>query len=103
MTDITIEDLKEDLQDLDFLKPHLYKIILLNDDYTPISFVEDLLQDLFFKTKLEAKALSLEIHEYGRSIVAKYPLEVANMKVNQVHELAKINDYPLKAIIEKED
>lgn len=89
-------------KELDLLKPHLYEVVLLNDDYTPIKFVIFIIQDLFFKTEEEANLLALEVHYKGEAVIAKYPLEVALMKVKRVHEMAKAQEHPLKAITRKD-
>lgn len=100
IADPLLEEQAEKEQDL--LKPSLYQVIILNDDYTPINFVISLIKSLFFKTEEVAEILALQIHNEGESIIAKYPLEVALMKVKQIHQMAKAEGYPLKAITRKE-
>lgn len=97
----TVIDL-QDQKEVDFFKPSFYEVVILNDDYTPINFVIYLIQELFFKTEEEAKILALEVHYKGESVIAKYPLEVAVMKVKKIHDMAKAQEHPLKAITRKD-
>ena len=86
------------------LKPKLpknYKVILLNDDYTPMEFVVDVIQKVFRKTHDEATKIMLQIHTEGIGICGIYPLEIAEIKMNQVLNLSKESQHPLQCIIEK--
>lgn len=86
------------------LKPKLpknYKVILLNDDYTPMEFVVDVIQKVFRKTHDEATKIMLQIHTEGIGICGIYPLEIAETKMNQVLNLSKESQHPLQCIIEK--
>lgn len=90
-------DLREKLQ-----KPSLYKVILLNDDFTPMDFVIYVLKSFFNKTDDEAHDIMMQVHKDGAGIAGVYSFEVAEMKSAQVNMLAKDNQHPLKSVIEKE-
>ena len=83
-------------------KPALYRVVLLNDDYTPMEFVVWLLITVFQKTNEEATRLMLDVHYKGKGICGLYPYDVARTKVEQVKELAKSHQHPLECILEKE-
>ena len=83
-------------------KPPLYKVILLNDDYTPMEFVVALLQQLFGKGPAAATQIMLAIHRSGLGVAGVYVLEVAETKVAAVHRMAEQRGYPLRAGVEKE-
>lgn len=83
-------------------RPALYKVILLNDDYTPQEFVVWLLESVFNKSAEEAVRIMLHVHQTGVGICGIYTFEVAETKVAQVMELARRNDHPLQCIMEKE-
>jgi len=81
--------------------PSLYKVIILNDDYTPMEFVVYVIQKVFQKTYDDATRLMLKIHTEGIGVCGMFPLEIAEMKMNQVINLAKEDQHPLQCIIEK--
>ncbi len=83
-------------------KPSLYKVLLLNDDYTPMDFVVHILKVYFQKDEVAAHEIMIQVHTQGRGIAGVYSYDVAESKVVQVIEYAKKNDYPLKAVLEKE-
>ncbi|MGV6800390.1 MAG: ATP-dependent Clp protease adapter ClpS [bacterium] len=83
-------------------KPSLYKVILLNDDYTPQEFVVWLLEAIFQKSPEEATKIMLHVHQSGVGICGIYTYEVAETKVAQVLELARRNEHPLQCTMEKE-
>jgi len=83
-------------------RPPLFKVILLNDDYTPMEFVVELLKAVFHKQHAEATRIMLHIHQNGMGIAGIYPFETAETKVRTVEELARANQYPLKCVMEKE-
>jgi len=82
-------------------KPSLYKVLLLNDDYTPMEFVIFLLQKLFHKNNDEATKIMLHVHQNGVGVCGVFPFEIAETKVIQVLETAKKNDHPLQCTMEK--
>ncbi|MEM9706392.1 MAG: ATP-dependent Clp protease adapter ClpS [Pseudomonadota bacterium] len=83
-------------------RPSLYKVILLNDDYTPQEFVVWLLQSIFNKTPEEAVRIMLHVHQNGIGVCGVYTYEVAETKVAQVMELARRNQHPLQCTMERE-
>jgi|SRR5271166_302805 len=82
-------------------KPPLYKVILLNDDYTPMEFVVELLKTVFHKGQAEATRIMLHVHQNGMGVAGVYPFEVAETKVRTVEELARQSQFPLKCVMEK--
>lgn len=80
--------------------PLLYKVILLNDDYTPMDFVVDVLQRFFNKTEDEAQLIMLKVHIEGQGICGLYPKDIAATKVGQVTEHARNQQHPLRCIME---
>jgi len=83
-------------------KPPLYKCILLNDDYTPMEFVVEILKSVFHKSQADATRIMLHVHQNGMGIAGVFPYEIAETKVRTVEELAKENQFPLKCVMEKE-
>lgn len=83
-------------------KPTLYKCILLNDDYTPMEFVVEILKNVFHKDTAEATRIMLHVHQNGMGVAGVYPYEIAETKVRSVEELARENQFPLKCVMEKE-
>jgi ATP-dependent Clp protease adaptor protein ClpS len=83
-------------------KPPLFKVILLNDDYTPMEFVVEVLKAVFHKPHADATRIMLHVHQNGMGIAGVYPFEVAETKTNTVEELARQAEYPLKCVMEKE-
>jgi ATP-dependent Clp protease adaptor protein ClpS len=83
-------------------RPPRFKVILYNDDYTPMEFVVALLEQVFSKSPAAATELMLQIHRKGMGVAGVYVLEVAETKVATVHTLAEQRGYPLRAGTEKE-
>ncbi len=83
-------------------RPSLYKVLLLNDDYTPMEFVVMILQMLFNKNAEESANITLMVHSKGVGICGIYPYEIAETKAQQVMDLARENKHPLQCRIEKE-
>ncbi len=83
-------------------RPPMYKVILLNDDYTPMEFVVDLLKTVFHKPHAEATRIMLYVHQNGMGVAGVYPYEIAETKVRAVEEMAREAEYPLKCVMEKE-
>jgi ATP-dependent Clp protease adaptor protein ClpS len=82
-------------------KPPLYKVFLLNDDYTTMDFVVFVLEKVFRKTPAEATQIMLHVHKKGVGLAGVYTREIAETKVAEVHELAHGSEFPLKCIMEK--
>jgi len=83
-------------------RPPRFKVLLYNDDYTPMEFVVDILERIFEKSPSAATRIMLEIHNGGLGVAGVYVLEVAETKVAQVHHAAEERGYPLRAGVEKE-
>jgi ATP-dependent Clp protease adaptor protein ClpS len=83
-------------------RPNMYKIVLLNDDYTPREFVVWVLIKVFYKNEHESLRIMLDAHTKGKSIVGVYTHDVARTKVIQVDKLSEQNGHPLKCVIEVE-
>lgn len=83
-------------------KPSMYKVLLLNDDYTPMDFVVMILEVLFSKSHEEATRIMLHVHQRGVGICGVYTYEVAETKVAQVMDLARQNQHPLQCTMEKD-
>lgn len=81
-------------------EPPLYKVILLNDDYTTMEFVVHVLEAVFHKGLTEAQQIMLAVHRDGKGIAGIYTKEIAETKVAVVHQIARQNEYPLKCTIE---
>ena len=83
-------------------KPKLYKVILLNDDYTPMEFVVVVLERFFGMNHTQAFEIMLTVHKKGLAVVGIYPHEIAETKVAQVMEFSRKNQHPLQCTMEKE-
>ncbi len=83
-------------------RPSLYKVLLLNDDYTPMEFVVYVLQRFFSKDQERAVGIMLTVHNKGIAVVGVYPFEIAETKVTQVMDSARSNQHPLQCTMEKE-
>jgi ATP-dependent Clp protease adaptor protein ClpS len=83
-------------------RPPMYKVILLNDDYTPMDFVVMVLEQIFRKNHSDALNVMLQVHQKGAGLAGVYTRDVAETKVDQVIEYARINDYPLQCTLEQE-
>lgn len=87
---------------LEIVKPDLYKVYLLNDDYTTMDFVVHILISIFNKKEMEATKIMLHVHNNGKGLAGTYIKDIAESKVLEVHTLATKNGFPLKCSIEKE-
>ena len=96
-------DLQNDIQnDIKLQEPKKYKVLLLNDDYSTMEFVIDVLVSIFKKTIEDSTKLMLEVHNNGKAVCGVYTYELASTKVAQVKNKARKSGYPLKAILEEE-
>jgi ATP-dependent Clp protease adaptor protein ClpS len=82
-------------------EPEEYRVILLNDNYTTMEFVVEVLMIVFRKKREDATRIMLDVHQKGKGIVGVYPYDIAQTKANHVHALAREYEFPLKCIIEK--
>ena len=83
-------------------RPERFKVLLYNDDYTPMEFVVQILENLFYKGPSESTQIMLQIHNSGHGVAGVYVLEVAETKIAAVHSQAERPGYPLRAGVEKE-
>ncbi|MGH7814092.1 MAG: ATP-dependent Clp protease adapter ClpS [Candidatus Binataceae bacterium] len=83
-------------------KPPLFKVMLLNDDYTTMEFVVEILKVVFHKSLADATRIMLHVHQNGMGVAGVYPYEIAETRVRTVEELARRAEYPLKCVMEKE-
>ena len=83
-------------------KPSMYKVLMLNDDYTPMEFVVHVLEQVFAKNHEEATQIMLNVHRKGVGICGVYTFEVAETKASQVVDYARQNQHPLQCTVEKE-
>jgi len=87
---------------LELQEPQMFKVLLHNDDYTSMDFVVEVLMDIFHKNHSQAEQIMLQIHEKGKAVCGVYTYEIAQMKVEQVRQLAKRNEFPLLATMEED-
>ncbi len=84
-------------------KPELFSVILLNDDYTTMDFVVQVLESVFNKQPAEAFRIMMQVHTQGQGLCGVYPFDIAETKVAAVHELAHDHGFPLRATMERAD
>jgi len=82
--------------------PPMYKVLLLNDDYTPMDFVVEVLMQVFKKTELEATRVMLQVHHTGVGVAGIYSFEIAETKVSQVMDASSAEGHPLQCTMEPE-
>lgn len=82
--------------------PSLYRVFLLNDDYTTMDFVVHILEKVFHKPLVEATRIMLHVHKNGRGLAGIFTREIAETKIDTVHEVAREKGFPLKCTMEKE-
>ncbi len=80
--------------------PDMYKVLLLNDDYTPMEFVVETIQRFFNKTREQATQIMLKVHTEGMGVCGVYPQDIAETKMQQVSIAAKEAQHPLQCIVE---
>ena len=83
-------------------KPSMYKVLLLNDDYTPMEFVVHVLERFFSMNREDATRIMLHVHRRGVGVCGVFTYEVAETKVNQVVDFARRHEHPLQCTLEKE-
>lgn len=90
------------LDEVETEEPSFYKVLLLNDDYTPMDFVVYVLKTFFKHDDKSAEKIMLDVHKLGSGVAGVYTFEVAETKALQVNQFAKSNKYPLKCIVEED-
>ncbi len=93
-------DTKE-LTDTGLNEPKMYQVIMLNDDFTTMEFVVDILMTIFHKDEFTAQALMLTVHKNGSAVVGKYSYDIASTKVVQALERAKSEGFPFRMSVEE--
>jgi ATP-dependent Clp protease adaptor protein ClpS len=83
--------------------PSLYRVVMLNDDFTPMDFVVFVLMRFFGKDERQAMSIMMRVHRQGKSLVGMYAKSIAETKVAQVNAFSRENGHPLKCIYEKEE
>lgn len=94
--DLVLEEAKPRLK-----RPPLYKVVMLNDDYTPMEFVVEVLQRFFRKGREQAVQIMLEVHTRGKAVAGVFTAEIAETKVAQVNEYARKHQHPLLCTMER--
>jgi ATP-dependent Clp protease adaptor protein ClpS len=82
--------------------PPLYKVLLLNDDYTPMEFVVKVLESIFSLSREQATRVMLKVHNEGVGVAGVYPRDIAETKVHQVKEYARSQQHPLQCLMEED-
>lgn len=95
-TDLVVESAKPKLK-----KPPMFKVVMLNDDYTPMEFVIMVLENCFRMDHECAMQIMLNVHQKGKGVCGVYPHEVAESKVAQVQDLARTYEHPLQCTLEE--
>src|SRR5688572_17428051 len=83
-------------------RPDLFKVLLLNDDYTTMEFVVEVLENIFNKAPAEAYRIMMAVHTQGKGLCGVYPYDIAETKVETVIDRARESGFPLKAMLEPE-
>lgn len=81
--------------------PPLFKVLLLNDDYTPMDFVVTVLQTIFFMSREQATQIMLKVHREGSGVCGVYPRDIATTKVEQVMAFARRHEHPLRCVMQE--
>jgi ATP-dependent Clp protease adaptor protein ClpS len=97
-----VEDDVKAEHELELDEPPMYKVVLLNDDYTTMDFVIEVLKYVFQKSEEEANRIMLNVHHNGFGVCGLYPLEIAETKVEMVDSLARERGFPLKCSMERD-
>jgi ATP-dependent Clp protease adaptor protein ClpS len=95
---LAIQEAKPELK-----KPRMYAVILLNDDYTPMEFVVEILEDFFYLDRQRATQVMLAVHTKGKGVCGVFTKDIAETKAAQVNQYARDNGHPLLAEIEESD
>ncbi|PKG03115.1 MULTISPECIES: ATP-dependent Clp protease adapter ClpS [Alcanivorax] len=94
--DLAVEEAKPKLK-----PPSMYKVLMLNDDYTPMDFVVEILEDFFNLDREQATRVMLTVHTEGKAVCGVYPQDIAETKATQVVEYARENQHPLMCQVEQ--
>jgi ATP-dependent Clp protease adaptor protein ClpS len=83
-------------------EPEKFRVVMLNDDYTTMDFVVQILSLVFHKDAAEAERIMMDIHRKGRGVAGVYPWDLAQTKAEQAQSIARQNGFPLRCVVEKE-
>ena len=100
MSDSGIKELTKTRPKTQVVEPPLFKVILLNDDYTSMEFVVLILESVFHKSREDATTIMLSVHRSGAGVAGTYTKEVAETKIAIVEQLARQSEFPLKCAME---
>ena len=89
-------------QETELVEPPMYKVLLINDDYTPMDFVVEILMNVFHKSIETATQIMMNVHKKGSGVCGVYTYEIAETKTGTVHRMAEESGYPLRSTMEKE-
>jgi len=95
-----IKDKPASKKDEKLKEPEEFKVILLNDHYTTMEFVVEVLMVIFHKNIIDANRIMLDVHKKGKGVVGVYPWDIAATKTEQVHIAARANEFPLRCVVE---
>ena len=101
MSDRSLETVISTREEDEIKVPPMYKILLLNDDFTPMDFVVEVLRLFFSMDQEQATQVMLKVHTEGAAVCGIYPSDIANTKVNLVIEFARSNQHPLRCVMEE--
>ena len=87
--------------DQEIREPKLYRVILINDDYTTMDFVIEILISVFHKPAAEATRIMLDVHKNGKGFCGVYTYDIATTKIDRVHKMARQREFPLKCSLEE--
>jgi len=90
-------------KEVDVQPPAMYEVLLLNDDYTPMDFVEDILQRFFNKSGDEATKITMQVHQQGQGRCGIFPKDIAESKALQVESYSRKYNHPLQCLAERSD
>jgi ATP-dependent Clp protease adaptor protein ClpS len=82
-------------------KPKMYQVILLNDDFTTMEFVVHILETIFLKSPAEAMQIMLQVHKSGKGVAGIFSKQIAEAKIDQVHQIARSEGFPLRCTMEE--
>ena len=94
--DLAVEEARPKIK-----QPPLYRVVLINDDFTPMEFVVEILESIFGMERTRATQVMLEVHTKGKGVCGVFTYEIAETKVAQVNEYSRRNEHPLKCTLEK--
>ena len=98
---MAVKDSVKERTDSRVKEPKQYNVIMLNDDFTTMEFVVEILVDIFRKDLITAQSIMMTVHKNGKAVVGKYPYDIAVSKVNKAHARAKAEGFPFRLTVEE--